>query len=137
MQVALSNEAEVTDVLDQNPQNTSKLVKSVSVGAVVLALTFGIVLFARKRGGRGVELERIVGASGHSITLRKRLEEAVTRRGVNPVALYAESSELGDAWRAVMSLVDRVEKEPEAVGDPAPEIRVRAQRLLDELNDAN
>jgi hypothetical protein len=98
----------------------------IAVGAV------GYVLVRRRRSFDG-ELNRIVAASAHTATLRKRLEESVTARGVNPVLLYGESSELGDAWRAAMSLADRIEKEPEAVDEPQQAVRARGQRLLEEL----
>ncbi len=108
---------------------------STSLAGVILLLVVaalaGVMRFHRVRSN--VEYQRIVSAVGHTITLRKRLEEAVTMRGADAVALYSESSELGDAWRAAMSLVDRIEKEPESIDDREREIRARARRLLDEL----
>ncbi|HSG64283.1 MAG TPA: hypothetical protein VLD39_04755, partial [Gammaproteobacteria bacterium] len=110
----------------------------IAAGAVLLlALVTTVLVFRRARGGSAGELKRIVAAAGHTLTIRKRMEEAVTRRERNPVALYGESSELGEAWRAAMSLVDRLEKEPESIERPAEEVRARAQRLLEELDAAS
>lgn len=112
------------------PRTTAILagVLVVGVGAILLVMV-------RRRIGETGELRRITAAAGHTITLRKRLEETVVKRGRNPVLLYGESSDLGDAWRAAMSLVDRMEKEPESIETPEREVRVRARRLLDALAD--
>jgi hypothetical protein len=105
-----------------------------AAGVLLLAIVATVVILGRIRSGRAGELERIIAASGHTNTLRKRFEEAVTGRDRNPVLLYGESSELGDAWRAAMSLVDRLEKEPESIDAPEKEVRSRASRLIAELD---
>jgi len=108
-------------------------------GGVALVVLIATLVFIVRRGRSGTarEVERIAGAAGHTITLRKRFEETVSGRQRNPIQLYGESSELGDAWRAAMSLVDRLEKEPESVDRPEQEARARAQRLVDELDAAD
>jgi hypothetical protein len=62
--------------------------------------------------------------------IRETVQEHLVARGLDPGALMREGSERGDAWRALASLLDAIERERIVIENPEREIRRRVREFL-------
>ena len=101
---------------------------AVGVSLVVAAL---LLLIPRLRERRRVNRQlRELTASGEPAQIRESLHAKLEARGVNVGELMRETSDRGDAYRAVRSLLDALERDRIEVPDVQREIRRRMRDLL-------
>jgi hypothetical protein len=63
--------------------------------------------------------------------IREKVHSTLAERGIDPATLLREASDLGDAYRALRSLLDALERDRIDVADRSGEIRRRIRELLD------
>lgn len=124
----------VTD--DSSPPDSDGVSRSFPLGWTVAimaaaALVLVAALIVRRRGRRGdlaPEINTLL-VDGDAPERRRRLEGWLARRGHDPYALAWQEGELGEAWREVLSLLEREQREPLREGSSA-EMRPRIERLV-------
>ena len=99
--------------------------------AVSLVAAAMLLLVPRFRERRRVNRQlRELTASGEPAQIRESLHAHLEARGVNVGELMRETSDRGDAYRAVRSLLDALERDRIEVPDVQREIRRRMRDLL-------
>lgn len=89
------------------------------------------LLSRRARGSR--ETARILMHLDAPRKLRSELESWLVQRGHHPSKLQPRRDGVGDAWRAVSSLLDLVEREPWQLERARPELKRRILDLVEEI----
>ena len=97
-------------------------------GLAAIALLF-LVPHIRERRRVNRQLRELT-ASGEPAQIRESLHARLEERGVNIGELMKESSDRGDAYRSVRSLLDALERDRIEVSDVQREIRRRMRDLL-------
>ncbi len=99
---------------------------AVTIAIVALAL---ILPWLRRRQRINREIHEVT-SSGEPARIRADLHAQMERSGLDPSRLLKESSDRGDAYRSVRSLLDALERDRIDVGDVQREIRRRVRDLL-------
>ncbi|HSP14657.1 MAG TPA: BatD family protein [Thermoanaerobaculia bacterium] len=100
----------------------------VAIAAAALLLAISGVMFKRHRA-----LSRDVGqivTDASPAAVREAVNLRLVKDGIDPAALLHETSDRGDAYRSLRSLLDGLETERIRIGDPDDEIRRRVRDLL-------
>ncbi|MBK5259979.1 MAG: BatD family protein [Thermoanaerobaculia bacterium] len=103
------------------------------IAAGILALlTIALALRPLRRARRIARDAKALtrGRSPHEI--REAVQAALEAKGIDPGALLRESSNRGEAWRSLRSLLDALEKDRIELDDREHEIRTRVKDLLRE-----
>jgi hypothetical protein len=96
-----------------------------AAGVVLLLLT---VVFRRRRA-LALDVRTIVVDPSPS-AVREAVHLRLVSNGIDPAALLHETSDRGDAYRSLRSLLDGLESERIRIDDPHDEIRRRVRDLL-------
>jgi hypothetical protein len=99
---------------------------AIGIAGAVVAVAISLLLWRRHRRVRREARELIAGRS--MTELREAVDARVVERGLDPKVLVTEPTDRGDAYRAVRSLADGVERERFHV-EPA-EVERRVRELL-------
>lgn len=97
--------------------------------AIAFAALAWILPWVRRRQRINREI-RDVTASGQPAQIRDDLHAQMKKSGLDPSRLVRESSDRGDAYRSVRSLLDALERDRIDVADVQREIRRRVRDLL-------
>ncbi|HXI14109.1 MAG TPA: BatD family protein [Thermoanaerobaculia bacterium] len=98
---------------------------------VALLLTLAGVYTARRKRRLGItahDLAELLSSRESPSTLRRMLTEQVSRRGLDSQELFRSHGSAGESFRALHSLIDRMEKEPSS--DAGTELEQRARAWL-------
>jgi hypothetical protein len=98
--------------------------------AVAAAVALAVALRMRRRRVPKWEVERVLQHFEHPRAMRTELYEVVAERGLSAESLLRESSERGDTFRAVQSLIDIAEKETLTGNVSRRELRRRMAEFL-------
>jgi hypothetical protein len=80
---------------------------------------------------RGQVRELVRDASPHEV--RARVEALLASRGINAAALAAEASDRGDAFRALRSLLDALERDRVLGHEAENDMELRVRDLLQSI----
>lgn len=104
----------------------------VPVTATVATLLLLTPLLLRLRQ-RDRQSDRLPALADRPAELRRELETWLVRHGYHASRLKTQKSELAEAWRSVISLIDLVEREPWELERSRAELRRRVRDLIDEV----
>jgi hypothetical protein len=102
----------------------------IAAAALIAVVALALILPRLRERQRLNRQLREVTASADPVRIRETLHARMEQRGLDPAALLRESSDRGDAYRSVRSLLDALERERIEVDDVASEIRRRLRDLL-------
>jgi hypothetical protein len=99
--------------------------------AAAIAAVFFIFVFPwwRRRSRLDRTIRGMIG-EGDPAIVRENVHTSLEERGIDPASLLGEGSERGDAYRALRSLLDALERGRIDVPDPNREMRRRIRELL-------
>jgi hypothetical protein len=105
-----------------------------TVGTLVTAALLALLVMPRLARQQRVrrEARRIISTRSPA-QIREQLLVLIALRGLNPAALLAEESERGEAWRAVRSILDAVERDRVQAADAEDEIELRVREFVQSL----
>jgi hypothetical protein len=70
------------------------------------------LLFARRRRKLRPQEERVLRHGEDPRRMKEEVKEMLREKAIDPSLLYGAATPLADAWRALWSLLDVLEKEP-------------------------
>ena len=98
-------------------------------GAIAVLFFLFVLPWWRRRS----RLDRVVGdliGGGDPATVRGNVHASLEERGIDPASLLREGTERGDAYRALRSLLDALERDRIDLPDANREMRRRIRELL-------
>ena len=101
----------------------------IAAGIAALGIAVIVAKIVRRQATLSRTVRGIVGDSTPA-TVREAVNLRLAESGISPAALLRESTDRGDAYRSLQSLLDGLETERIHVEDPAGEIRRRVRELL-------
>jgi hypothetical protein len=117
-------------------RSSSRVWRVAEIAAAALALVLVFLLIARFVERRRRESRRIrqIVADRSPAQIREAVHERLGQRGIDVTKLMRESSDRGDAYRALRSLLDALEGDRMTADER--ELRRRVRELLDSLQSA-
>lgn len=112
-----------------SPARTSRALWPWIAAIVGLAL-LAVVARALSRQARLSRAVRNIVDDGNPAAVREAVNLRLVEKGIAPAELLRETTDRGDAYRSLQSLLDGLETERIHVDDPAGEIRRRVRELL-------
>jgi hypothetical protein len=99
--------------------------------ALAIAVIFLLVVLPRwiRRSALDRTIRRMIG-DGDPSAVRDNVHASLEQRGIDPASLLRESTDRGDAYRALRSLLDALERDRIEVSDRRREMRRRIRELL-------
>lgn len=110
-------------------RSRAQLVPYFVAGAIALLFAFFVIPWWRRRAALNRAIRGMIG-DGDPAAVRENVHASLESRGIDPGSLLREGSDRGDAYRALRSLLDALERDRIDVGDAAREIRRRLRELL-------
>ncbi|HEX6177347.1 MAG TPA: BatD family protein [Thermoanaerobaculia bacterium] len=99
--------------------------------ATAIAIVFFVFVFPWwRRRSRLDRTIRAMIAGGDPAIVRENVHASLEERGIDPASLLRDGTERGDAYRALRSLLDALERGRIDVSDPNREMRRRIRELL-------
>jgi oxygen tolerance protein BatD len=100
----------------------------VAIAAAIMILAL-LAAVGRRRRALALDVRKIVLDPSPS-AIREAVNLKLVKSGIDPAALLHETSDRGDAYRSLRSLLDGLESERIRIDDPDDEIRRRVRDLL-------
>jgi hypothetical protein len=97
---------------DAEPSSRASLWPLLLAGALVVVGGGAWLLFARRRRTLRPQEERVLRHREQPRRMKEEVREMLREKAIDPALLYAAETPLADAWRALWSLLDVLEKEP-------------------------
>ncbi|HUO85025.1 MAG TPA: BatD family protein [Thermoanaerobaculia bacterium] len=110
------------------PRNRRHLIVPMTALMILVAAGSALLIAWKKR--RGPELQSLLDVLADPPAMRETLYRLAEAKGHHPSDLLRESGERGEAYRALVSLIDLMEKEPWEIERSRGELERRARDLL-------
>jgi len=117
-------------------RSSPRIRQAAEIAASALAIALVILLVARvveRRRRKSQRIRQLV-ADRSPAQIREAVHQRLSERGIDVTRLMRESSDRGDAYRALRSLLDALEGD-RMIADQS-EVRRRVRELLDSLQSA-
>lgn len=108
-------------------------VEAVAAGVIASGSLALVALLLRRRRERSRDVDALLRVLENESLFTQRLDAFAIRKGWSPRDLAADKGEEGDAWRAVLSSLDLIGREPWAAEEHRTTLAERLRDLVDRL----